>query len=232
MRDLSRFRRVSAPIIAALVAVATLGGLALAQQAGDTKASQTKTPPPAAAQTKQGTTKADAKTDTKAGTKAAQPPAAQTKGAAGTKAAPQVEAPQQTKGATGRTGGAGRNPVIRPRDTVLTLPVVIMREVFSYETGGRRDPFLSLLTTNDLRPTLSDLKLSIIMHDAAGQSVAALRDQSAGNKQVMVRVGSQLGRMSVVAIRPNAVIFSINEFGTNRRDSLVLRPDTTSQRPE
>jgi len=35
---------------------------------------------------------------------------------------------------------------------------VLVREVFSYEGGGR-DPFLSLLKSGDIRPLLSDLRL-------------------------------------------------------------------------
>jgi hypothetical protein len=41
---------------------------------------------------------------------------------------------------------------------VDTAPkVLINREVFQYEGSGRRDPFISLLTTSDLRPLLTEL---------------------------------------------------------------------------
>src|SRR5207302_1702422 len=39
-----------------------------------------------------------------------------------------------------------------------TAPPTLVREVYSYEGGGR-DPFLSLLKSGDIRPLLSDLKL-------------------------------------------------------------------------
>ena len=42
-----------------------------------------------------------------------------------------------------------------------------MREVFSYEAEGRRDPFFSLILTEDLRPLLSDLKLVGILYEAS-----------------------------------------------------------------
>ena len=110
-------------------------------------------------------------------------------------------------------------------DTALGKPLIIMREVFSYDEAGRRDPFLSLLTTTDLRPTLSDLKIIATVVDEPGRSVALLQDRNAG-KQVSVRVGSKLGRMRVASIRPNVVVFTIDEFGTTRLDSLQLRDMT------
>jgi hypothetical protein len=117
-------------------------------------------------------------------------------------------------------------------DTAIAKPLVIMREVFSYDVAGRRDPFVSLLTTNDLRPTLSDLKLLGTVVDEPGRSVALLMDNSqsrADRKQVSVRVGSRLGRMRVSNIRANVVVFTITEFGMNRIDSLLLRDSTKAR---
>lgn len=114
------------------------------------------------------------------------------------------------------------------RDTIV--PTVIMREAFVYDAGGRRDPFVSLLTTNELRPTITDLKLTGILYDrsGAGNSVATLRDQTA-NKVYSVRSGTTLGRMRVTAIKPFTVVFTIDEFGTTRQDSLVLRDPTKAR---
>ena len=58
--------------------------------------------------------------------------------------------------------------------------------------------------------------------------VAVLRDIGT-NTQYRVTLGSTLGRMRVALIKPRVVIFSIEEFGLNRQDSLVLR-DTTKAR--
>jgi hypothetical protein len=41
---------------------------------------------------------------------------------------------------------------------------VLVREVYSYEGGGR-DPFLSLLKSGDIRPLLSDLRLVGLYYD-------------------------------------------------------------------
>lgn len=124
----------------------------------------------------------------------------------------------------------GKQPAAAPADTAGPRPT-IMREVFEYARDGRRDPFVSLLTTTDLRPTLSDLKLTGILFDQSGRnSVATLQDITNGTKY-RVSTGSTLGRMRVTSIRERALIFTIDEFGTTRRDSLVLR-DTTKARPK
>jgi hypothetical protein len=102
----------------------------------------------------------------------------------------------------------------------------VTREVFTYEAEGRRDPFYSLILTEDLRPLLSDLKLVGVLYEASGRrSVAIFRDIQT---QVQYRVGQgqALGRMRVAAIRPKGVVFTIDEFGLSRQDSLMLT-DTT-----
>ncbi|HJQ09661.1 MAG TPA: hypothetical protein VJ840_01395 [Gemmatimonadaceae bacterium] len=109
--------------------------------------------------------------------------------------------------------------------------VLINREVFTYEGAGRRDPFVSLLTTSDLKPLLQDLKLTGVAYDPRGQnSVAVLRDVTS-KEQYKVRVGQVLGRMRVAAIQPKAVIFTIEEFGYSRQELLpIAPPDSTKMR--
>jgi hypothetical protein len=112
-----------------------------------------------------------------------------------------------------------------------TTTVSINREVFQYDGGGRRDPFLSLIGSTDLRPMLSDLKLVAIAFDPRGQnSVAVLRDVTSKD-QYKVRVGQTLGRMRVAAIQEKAVIFTIEEFGYSRQELLpIAPPDSTKMR--
>lgn len=108
-------------------------------------------------------------------------------------------------------------------------PPTIYRESFEYGADGRRDPFNSLLTTNELRPAISDLRLTGVLYDHTGRhSVATLRDLGT-NAQYRVTTGSTLGRMRVSTIRYTTVVFTIDEFGTTRQDSLILR-DTTKAR--
>jgi hypothetical protein len=110
-------------------------------------------------------------------------------------------------------------------DTAGTPPV-ILRESYAFAKDGRRDPFVSLLTTNELRPTMSDLRLTgIVFAEGEGRSVATLRDV-ASNASYRVSAGSTLGRMRVSAIRQKVVLFTIDEFGTTRQDSLVLGDST------
>jgi hypothetical protein len=109
--------------------------------------------------------------------------------------------------------------------------VLINREVFQYAGDGRRDPFVSLLTTTDLRPLLNDLKLVAVAFDPRGQnSVAVLRDVTSKD-QYRVRVGQTIGRMRVAAIQEKAVIFTIEEFGYSRQEILPFVIDSTKTRP-
>jgi hypothetical protein len=107
--------------------------------------------------------------------------------------------------------------------------VLINREVFQYEGAGRRDPFVSLLNTSELKPLLNDLKLVGVAYDPRGQnSVAVLRDVTS-KEQYKVKVGQTLGRMRVAAIQPKAVIFTIEEFGYSRQELLPIAPPDSSK---
>lgn len=108
---------------------------------------------------------------------------------------------------------------------------MLVREVYDYRAEGRRDPFLSLVSSSELRPTISDLKLVAVAHDAAGRnSVAIMRDVKT-NEQYRVKVGQTLGRMRVAQIQPKAVVFSIEEFGYNRQEILALGDTTRARTP-
>ncbi|MBC7562380.1 MAG: hypothetical protein H7305_05620 [Gemmatimonadaceae bacterium] len=100
------------------------------------------------------------------------------------------------------------------------------REVFAYGAGGRRDPFVSLASTDVLRPTIADLQLVGIAYSPRGngggvQSVAIFRDRQT-KEQYRTRVGQQLGRMRVASIEPRRVVFSMDEFGVSRRESIAM----------
>lgn len=100
--------------------------------------------------------------------------------------------------------------------------VTIDREVFAYSGAHRRDPFVSLLTTNDLRPLISEVRITTIAYDSEGRSsVAILRNIESG-EQYRLQAGDNLGRMRVVRIDPKSVTFALDEFGYSRRETLVL----------
>ena len=119
---------------------------------------------------------------------------------------------------------AGQHLDVAASDTGAST-TVIMREQYAYSKDGRRDPFFSLMSTDELRPTMSDLRLTGILFDPAGRSVATLRDLGT-NAQYRVTTGSTLGRLRVSSIRLKTIVFTIDEFGTNRQDSLVLGDST------
>lgn len=127
--------------------------------------------------------------------------------------------PAPSRPATTAKGPAGV-PSLAPAAAPTTPQVT--REIFVYNEAGRRDPFFSLILTEDLRPLLSDLKLVGVLYEASGRrSVAIFRDL-ATNAQYRVQTGMPLGRMRVAQIKPKGVIFTIDEFGLSRQDSLML----------
>jgi hypothetical protein len=132
--------------------------------------------------------------------------------------------------AAAATAVASAAPKDAAKKATAPTEITIQRESFSYSGGGRRDPYKSLMSSSDVRPLLSDLRLTAVAFDPAGSnSVAILRD-SYSKTQYRVRVGQQLGRLRVSAIRQKAVQFTIEEFGFNRQETLPLSSDTTKVR--
>jgi len=137
--------------------------------------------------------------------------------------------------APANTAGKGAQPAAAgSKDSAKTAAkpgadkdVAFLREVYSYDAAGRRDPFLSLLASGDLRPSFTDLKLVAVAYDPTGRkSVAVMRDISTKD-QYRVKVGQTLGRMRVAQIHPKSVTFTIDEFGYSRQEILALGDSTT-----
>ena len=107
-----------------------------------------------------------------------------------------------------------------PRDS--TAAPVLVREVFAFEGAGR-DPFVSLIATGDVRPLISDVRLVAIYYDARypARSVAVLRDITT-NKVYKVKQGEIIGRLRTTQIRPREVVFTVQEFGYERQETLAL----------
>ncbi len=99
----------------------------------------------------------------------------------------------------------------------------LVREVFSY-AGGARDPFESLLSAESSGPELPDLTLVAIYLDEQmpRNSVAVLRERL-NNRRYNVRPGDQLGRLRVLSIDRKDVTFVLDDFGTERQETLSLR---------
>ncbi|MBL8985278.1 MAG: hypothetical protein JNJ80_03340 [Gemmatimonadetes bacterium] len=103
------------------------------------------------------------------------------------------------------------------------------RENFSY-SGGSRDPFVSLLATTNVGPELPDLLLVAIYYDTRipGNSVVVMRDK-VGARKYNLRPGDRLGRMRVASVRPKDVTFTIDDFGTERQETVSLRKQEETQ---
>ena len=108
--------------------------------------------------------------------------------------------------------------------------LLINRETYAYPGNSRRDPFVSLMNTEELRPLLGDLKLVAIALDPTGRnSVAVLRDVTT-KEQYRVKVGQEIGRMRVASINAKHVVFGIEEFGYSRQETLAMMVDSTQVR--
>jgi hypothetical protein len=132
--------------------------------------------------------------------------------------------------------GAGQQPARRPaaqaaqarRDSLRADSVIRVeyrREVFNYQ-GGPRDPFRTLITTDDVGPSVSELRLVAISFDPRyGNSVAIVR-QEGNPRPHRLRRGDSIGRFRVIQIRQYEVVFQIEEFGFERQETLSLpRPE-------
>ena len=119
---------------------------------------------------------------------------------------------------------AGAQRQMRVDESMIPKPgEPIQREVYAY-TGGSRDPFASVLEGGTAGPELADLDLVGVIYIALAPatSVATLRDRLNG-KRYNVREGDRLGRMRVTNIRPKDVSFTIDDYGTERQETLTIR---------
>jgi hypothetical protein len=96
------------------------------------------------------------------------------------------------------------------------------RETFAYQRIGRRDPFVSLMNTSELRPLVTDLKLVAVAFDPTGRNSVAILHDLGTKDQYRIRVGQSLGRMRVSNITTRTVVFTIEEFGYSRQETLAL----------
>lgn len=99
----------------------------------------------------------------------------------------------------------------------------VMRETFTYG-GASRDPFASLIKTAHAGPEIANLQLVAIYEDLrySGNSIAVLREKSTG-KRYKLRAGEQVGRLRVTQVRSKDVVFTVQDFGYERQETLSLR---------
>lgn len=100
----------------------------------------------------------------------------------------------------------------------------VLRETFAY-AGGTRDPFNSLINQGKNGPEISDLDLVGVYIDlrTPSNNVVVLREKRADGKRHKMRVGDQLGRSRLTQIRARDAVFTIQDFGFDRQETLSLR---------
>jgi hypothetical protein len=190
----------------------------------------------AVAKTNEQTRAAERVSKSDPGPAAAAQMADQQKQAAGAaqKAAPPAKGAPAKGAPAGKAGQKGAQPpaLVAGGDTIAVSrrgTVTLLREAFAYTAGGRRDPFVSLMSSGELRPLLTDLVLTGVIFDETGRrSIAMLVDASTG-ESYGVRAGETLGRMKVTKIGREDVTFAIDEFGLSRSETLTI--DKTRKGP-
>lgn len=112
---------------------------------------------------------------------------------------------------------------IRADSLRLARETEVLRETFTY-SGGARDPFVSLITQDKIGPEFGDLLLVGVYLDQrrASNSIAVLRDKTT-QKRWSLRVGDRLGRLKVAQIRQSDVVFTVEDIGFERQETLSLR---------
>jgi hypothetical protein len=179
------------------------------------------------ASTKSGAKPAPAQTATSTAT-AATPAAAKTPATAAQTAAAAPAGPAPRYAATSGKGQGTAS--VSVTESGATTQLGFARETFEYAGRGRRDPFVSLMASGDLRPIYQDLSLVAVLYDPTGRnSVAIMRDISTKD-QYRVKVGQTLGRMRVSQIQPKQVVFALEEFGYSRQEVLALNDSTHARK--
>lgn len=112
---------------------------------------------------------------------------------------------------------------IRNDSLRLARETEVLRETFTY-SGGARDPFVSLISQDKIGPEFGDLLLVAVYLDMrrASNSIAVLRDKTT-QKRWSLRVGDRLGRLKVAQIRQSDVVFTVEDIGFERQETLSLR---------
>jgi len=116
-----------------------------------------------------------------------------------------------------------RSDSLRGDSLKVARETEVLRETFTY-AGGARDPFASLISEDKVGPEYSDLLLVGIYLDLrrANNSLAVLRDKT-NQKRYKLRVGDRLGRLKVAQIRQTDVVFTVEDIGFERQETLSLR---------
>ncbi len=126
-------------------------------------------------------------------------------------------------------GGGQPQSTERLRDST---DLIFEREVFTYPEYQRRNPFQSLLASDDQGPLFEDLILLGVLFSSDPQRSVALLGEGAGGgaggesqtlRTFRVRRGDSLGNIRIVEIEPTRVLVDVQEFGLSEQRVLELK---------
>lgn len=100
--------------------------------------------------------------------------------------------------------------------------IVLRREVFSYPSAGRRDPFQAPDASSMLGPRFDDLELSGVIYSPGAGSIAVLVDR-ASLKRYRVWEGDLVGDARLLEVRPSEAVFRVTVFGVSRTEILQVK---------
>jgi hypothetical protein len=114
--------------------------------------------------------------------------------------------------------------------------LVFEREVFTYPTFQRRNPFLALTADNQGGPRFEQLRLmGIIFSEIPSESVAIIGtstvNMSEDGATVTVldglswylKVGQSIGNLRIVEVRRDQVVVEVEEFGLTEQKIMQLQ---------
>lgn len=105
---------------------------------------------------------------------------------------------------------------------------VLMREVFTYPNGDRRDPFEPLSAHSDMGPQFQDLYLAGIIHSPELGSVAVLVDRTT-LKRYRLWKDDVIGGAKLIEVRPTEAVFTVMAFGVSRQETLRVKSQEKEQ---
>ena len=102
-----------------------------------------------------------------------------------------------------------------------SIQLVFEREVFTYPSFERRNPFRPLTGEEDLGPRFEDMiLLGVVLSPRSEASIAVLGARPPGatgdqppSRIFRLRSGESLGNVRVLEIRRREVVFAVEDFG-------------------
>jgi hypothetical protein len=115
-----------------------------------------------------------------------------------------------------------------------TATLVFEREVFSYPSFERRNPFVRVLSGSEGGPRFEEIQLtgvifspnpelSVALFGPRGGGTEGANAQQAARRTFRARRGDQLGNVRILEIQPTRVVVEVEEFGLTEQRIMELR---------